>query len=113
MATLKEEMEADLFREEIENDLLEKVKWGDYTVLAMVEIVGVNNEFESFGGSEFSAIREFTFRRTELLRLDPTFKTFGKAIVYQGRTYDINEDFDRGEHPKVIVIGTLRNKNNA
>ena len=110
MATLREEIEIDIFTDEIENDLFESVKFGKHKVLAMVEIVGVANEFEEMGGAEFGAVIEFTFRRIELIRLESDLSMFGKAITYNDRIYDVNEVFERSEHPKITVIGTLRNK---
>lgn len=108
MATLNEEIEGDLFSGELD-DLFEDVSWGDYPVKAMVSVVGVEESLDEFGGATLSAVKEFKFRRKELVALHTDLSMFSDEIEYNGRTYDVNEVHERPGHPVIAVRATLRN----
>lgn len=104
---LADEFKADLSGGELD-DLFEPVKWGRHTINAMVQIAGVQEEFTELGGPMFAAVREFSFRRSDLLAIDLDFSTFGERIIYADRKYDVNEVHERPGWPLVTVRATLR-----
>ena len=106
--SLNAEIEADFFSGELD-DLFETVSWGTASVQAMVEVVGIESQFDELGGSTYgSAVRSFTFRRTELLAVKSDLSMFGDVITYDSRKYDVNEVDERAGHPAVQVRATLR-----
>lgn len=107
MATLREEIEADLVSGELE-DLFEDVKWGRTALRAMVEIAGVAESFDDLGGPQLESVQEFKFRRKDILEIDPDLATYGEAITYAGRVYDVTTVEDRPDHPLLVVRATLR-----
>lgn len=111
---LVDEIEADLYAAEIVEDLFESVEWVDgantYYVKAIIEPAAFEEEFESLGGSQLRDSKVFTFRRKELLQQQSDVTMLGTHVVYNSRKYDINE-FPNGErvnHPKITVLGVLR-----
>lgn len=108
MATLNDEIESDIYSDEIVADLFVDVTWRSAEVKAMVNLVAVEEQFQELGGSEVNNVLEFTFRRKELLAVQTDVSMLNTVITYNGRKYDINEVFERGDHPKITVLATLR-----
>ena len=106
--TLNEEIEADFFSGELD-DLFEQVMWGDKPVQAMVNIVGVEEGFDEMGGATLGGVvREFLLRRTELMSIKSDLSMFGDTITYGDHDYDVNEIYERPNHPAITVRATLR-----
>lgn len=106
--TLNEEIEKDFFSGELD-DLFEPVKWGDAQVVAMVSTEGIEEVFDELGGATLSgSIKSFTFRRKDLMAIQPDLSMFGNVITYAARKYDVNTVDERDSHPAVMVRATLR-----
>lgn len=109
MGLLKDEIIADSFLAEIEDDFFVNVTWGDSTVKAMVSLTSIEESFDSFGGAVQSSKQEFKFRRSDIIAIDPNLDLFGTRIDYEGEIYDIDSVINRPSEAFITVFTTLRN----